>query len=185
MSAALVAPASPAPGHEGKRRGPAAWFGQMLLYGLFALAIGVFSQWPRYRHLAADQALIKVSFTRVGKPVGDCRSLGAEELARLPPNMRTPTVCPRERSAVTVEVDLDGRTVLQRSAEPGGVARDGASALYERLVVQAGEHRVAVRLSDDVRARAQPYTREATVKLAPGQVLVIDFDAASGGITLN
>ncbi|MBI5720271.1 MAG: hypothetical protein HZC37_21565 [Burkholderiales bacterium] len=176
----------PSPTHrEPARRGPVAWFGQVLLYGLFALAIGVFSQWPRYRHLGADEALVKVSFTRVGKPVGECRTLGAEELAKLPPNMRQATVCPRERSPVTVEVDLDGRTVLSRAAQPGGVARDGASALYERLVVPAGEHRFAVRLSDDARARQAPYQREATVRLVPGQVLVIDFDAARGGITMN
>lgn len=183
-------PASPAAApsalrRESVQRGPAAWLGQVLLYGLFALAIGVFSQWPPYRHLGENEALIKVSFTRVGKPVGDCRTLGADELAKLPPNMRQATVCPRERSPVTIDVSLDGRTVLARSAQPGGVARDGASALYERLVVPAGEHRIAVRFSDDVRTRQAPHTREATVRLAPGQVLVIDFDAAKGGITLN
>jgi len=167
------------------RPGPGAWLGQLLLYGAFALAIGVFSQWPPYRHLGSDEALIKLSFTRVGKPVGDCRTLGAEELARLPPNMRAPTVCPRERSPVTVEVDLGGVNVLKRSAPPTGLSKDGASALYERLVVPAGEHRIAVRLSDDVRARAAGYQREATVTLAPGQVLVIDFDAGKGGITLQ
>jgi len=51
--------------------------------------------------------------------------------------------------------------------------------------VPAGEHRIAVRLSDDVRARDHAYQREATVTLAPGQVLVIDFDAGKGGITLQ
>jgi hypothetical protein len=165
--------------------GPLAWIGQLLLYGLFALAIGVFSQWPPYRHLGDDQALIKLSFTRVGKPVGDCRTLSAEELARLPPNMRAPTSCPRERSPVTVEVDLDGANVLKRTAPPTGLSKDGASAVYERLVVPAGEHRIAVRLSDDVRARDAAFHHEATVKLAPGQVLVIDFDAGKGGITLQ
>jgi len=165
--------------------GPRAWLGQVVLYGLFALAIGVFSQWPPYHHLDADQALIKLSFTHVGKPVGDCRTLTAEELARLPPNMRAPTKCPRERSPVTVEVDLGGANVLRREAPPTGLAKDGASAVYERLVVPAGEHRIAVRLSDDVRARDHAYQREATVTLAPGQVLVIDFDAGKGGITLQ
>jgi len=165
--------------------GPRAWIGQALLYGLFALAIGVFSQWPPYHHLAADQALIKLSFTRVGKPVGDCRTLGATELAKLPPNMRAPTSCPRERSPLTVEVDLDGTNVLKRIAPPTGIAKDGASAVYERLIVPAGEHRIAVRLSDDVRARDAAYRREANVTLAPGQVLVIDFDAGKGGITLQ
>jgi len=165
--------------------GARAWLGQVLLYGLFALAIGVFSQWPPYRHLGRNEALIKLSFTRVGKPVGDCRTLSADELARLPPNMRAPTVCPRERSPVTVEVDIGGVNVLKRSAPPTGLSKDGASALYERLVVPAGEQRIAVRLSDDVRARDAAYRREATVTLAPGQVLVIDFDAEKGGITLQ
>ena len=173
------------PSRAAKPLGPQAWLGQVLLYGLFALAIGVFSQWPLYRHLDGDQALIKLSFTRVGKPVGDCRTLDAAELARLPPNMRAPTKCPRERSPVTVEVDIDGASVLKRVAPPTGFAKDGASAVYERLVVPAGEHRIAVRLSDDVRARDSGYRHESTVKLVPGQVLVIDFDAGKGGITLQ
>ncbi len=172
-------------GRTPTQRGPGAWLGQLLLYGLFASTIGVFSQWPPYRHLQADEALIKLSFVRVGKPVGDCRTLSAAELARLPPNMRAPTSCPRERSPVTVQVDLDGRTVLQRVALPTGVAKDGAAAVYERLVVPAGEHRIAVRLSDDVRARDAGYRHEARVTLVPGQVLVIDFDAAKGGISLQ
>jgi hypothetical protein len=167
------------------RTTPAAWAGQVALYGLFALAIGVFSQWPPYRPLAPDQALIKVSFTRVGKPVGDCRPLTADELARLPPNMRAPMQCPRERSPVTVQVDIDGRRVLTRSAPPSGLSHDGASAVYERLVVPAGERRIAVALSDDMRAREAAYRREATVRLVPGQVLVIDFDAEKGGITMQ
>ena len=73
---------------------PAAWIGQLLLYGLFALVIGVFSHWPPYRHLAADQALVKLSFSHTGKPVSDCRPQTAEELAKLPPNMRAPVRCP-------------------------------------------------------------------------------------------
>lgn len=172
-----------APTHA--RTSPAAVAGQVVLYGLFALAIGVFSQWPTYHHLAPDQALVKVSFTRVGKPVGDCRPLTPEELAKLPPNMREPTKCPRERSPVTVQVDIDGRRVLDRVAPPTGLSKDGASSVYERLVVPAGERRIAVALSDDVRAREAAHRREATVRLAPGQVLVIDFDANAGGITLQ
>jgi len=165
--------------------GAARWLGQVLLYGLFALAIGVFSQWPTYHPLGADQALIKLSVTRVGKPVGDCRRRSAEELAKLPPNMRAPEECPRERSPVTVEVDIGGTNVLKRVAPPTGLSKDGASSIYERLVVPAGEQRIAVRLSDDARPGATAYRREASVTLAPGQVLVIDFDAEKGGITLQ
>lgn len=165
--------------------GPLAWAGQVVLYGAFALTIGLFSQWPPYHHLAPDQALVKVSFVRVGKPVGDCRKLTDDELAKLPPNMRTPVVCPRERSPVTVQVAIDGQPMLDRSAPPSGVRHDGASAVYERVVVPAGERLIAVRLSDDVRARDKPHLREQRITLAPGQVLVIDFDAEKGGITFQ
>jgi len=162
-----------------------AWLGQGLLYALFALVIGVFSRWPVYHPLASGQALIKISFTHTGKPAGDCRAQSEAELARLPPNMRAPMKCPRERSPVSIEVDIGGATVLRRTAAPSGLSRDGASAVYQRLVVAAGEQRIAVRLNDDARRAGPTYQREATVQLAPAQVLVIDFDAEKGGITLQ
>ena len=162
-----------------------AWVGQFLLYALFALTIGVFSRWPVYHHLEADQALIKISFTHAGKPVGDCKTQSAAELAKLPPNMRAPVKCPRERSPVTIEVDLGGVTALRRTAAPSGLSRDGASAVYQRLVVPAGEQRIAVRMKDDARSPGFTHHRQATLTLAPAQVLVIDFDVNQGGITLQ
>src|SRR5512140_1899227 len=112
---------------------PLAWVGQALLYGLFALVIGVFSRWPPYHHLQPDQALIKLSFSHQGKPVSDCRNATPEELASLPPNMRAPRICPRERSPIAVELDLDGVTALRHVALPSGLSRDGASAFYHRM----------------------------------------------------
>jgi hypothetical protein len=166
-------------------RRPLAWLGQALLYGAFALAIGVFSHWPTYRHLGVDQALVKVSFSQQGKPVAECRAASAEELAKLPPNMRAPRVCPRERSPITIEVDLDGARALSRVVPPAGLSRDGASAYYRRIEVPAGRHHVAVRVKDDVRSAGFDYTHAADVTLQPAQVLVIDFDPGKGGITLQ
>ena len=57
--------------------------------------------------------------------------------------------------------------------------------LLEKRVVAAGEQRLAVRLNDDARQAGFTYQREATVRLAPAQILVIDFDAEQGGITLR
>lgn len=171
---------TPVPG-----RGAAAWAGQALLYGLFALAIGVFSHWPVYRHLAPDAALIKLSLVHAGKPVGDCRPLTPDELAKLPPNMRAPSRCPRERSPVTVELDIDGAPAARATAQPSGLSRDGASALYQRLPVIAGERLIQVRLRDDVRSPGFAYTLERRVTLRPAQVLVIDFEAEKGGITVQ
>lgn len=164
---------------------PLAWLGQVLLFGLFALVIGVFSQWPRYQHLADDQALIKLSFTHHGQVVSPCRQLTPDELAKLPPNMRAPMSCPRERAPVVVELDVDGRPAYRHAAMPSGLSKDGASSVYHRVQVAAGEHRIAVRMKDSPGPGAFDHTREATVTLAPAHILVIDFDAAKGGITLQ
>jgi hypothetical protein len=161
------------------------WIGQGVLYGAFALFIGVFSNWPRYQALPADQALVKVSFIHHGQRVAECRPYTAEELAKLSPNMRAPMKCERERSPVTIELDLDGATVYRQVAVPSGLSRDGASTVYHRIAVPAGEHRIAVRLKDSATARTFTYTRDATLTLKPAQVLVIDFDADKGGITLS
>ncbi|MEO7114769.1 MAG: hypothetical protein ABIZ18_02800 [Caldimonas sp.] len=159
-----------------------AWLGQGVLYGFFALLIGVFSHWPSYQHLAPDEALIKLSFSHHGQRVSACRQLSAAELAKLPPNMRAPMQCPRERAPVVVELDIDGRQVVHQVAAPSGLSKDGASSVYRRVEVAAGEHRIAVRLKDSPTGKAFDYERTATVKLAPAHILVIDFDAEKGGI---
>ena len=167
------------------RATPLAMAGQVLLYGAFALAIGVFSRWPIYHPLAPDEALIKLSFTHTSQHVAECRQLSAQELAKLPPNMRAPTKCDRERAPVRVEVDVDGKPAMRHLAEPSGLSKDGASAVYQRLAIGAGKHHIAVRLKDSAGAGAFDYVREQDVTLEPAQILVIDFDAEKGGITLQ
>ncbi len=160
------------------------WIGQALLYGLFAAFIGVFSNWPRYQALPPGQAVLKVSFIHHGQRVAPCRPYTAEEQAKLPPQMRQPMKCERERAPVAIEVDLDGRRIYSHLAQPSGLSRDGASSVYHRVAIPAGEHRITVRLRDST----QPgfgYTRDATLTLKEAQVLVIDFDAQKGGITLS
>lgn len=167
------------------RQTPLAWAGQLALYAVFALVIGVFSRWPEYRHLAQDQALVKLSFTHAAKRVAECRKLDPEELAKLPPNMRAPVKCERERAPVRVEVDIDGARAFSHVAAPSGLSRDGASSVYQRLSVPAGTHLITVRLKDSAGPVGFDYQREQTVTLAPAQILVIDFDAEKGGITLQ
>lgn len=167
------------------RTTPAAWLGQVLLYAAFALAIGVFSRWPTYRPLPEGQALIKLSFSHSGKPISECRPQTADELARLPPNMRAPLRCPRERSPIVVELDVDGAGVVRHAAQPSGLSKDGASSIYRRVPVAAGTHRVAVRMKDDVRSTGFNHVREASVTLAPAQILVVDFDPSTQQITLQ
>lgn len=165
--------------------GASAWIGQVLLYALFALLIGVFSNWPTYRHLAEGQSLIKLSFSHTGKPVSECHAQSAEELAKLPPNMRAPVRCPRERSPIVVELDIDGAAVFRHTALPSGLSKDGAASVYHRFPIVSGPHRLAVRMNDDLRRTGFTHVREDSVTLKPAQILVIDFDPASQTITLQ
>ncbi|WP_404302085.1 hypothetical protein [Alicycliphilus denitrificans] len=161
------------------------WTGQALLYGGFAVALGVFSRWPVYHPLAEDMAQIKVSFIHHGARVAECRPYTAEEQAKMPPNMRKAQKCERERSPVSIEVDIDGKTVLAHTSAPSGLSRDGASTLYQRLNVAAGQHRIAVRFKDNQKAEGFTSQLEETITLKPAQVLVIDFSADKGGIVLQ
>jgi len=164
---------------------PLAIAGQVILYGAFAAFIGVFSTYPSYRHLEPGQALLKLSFTHAGQLAQDCRRRTPEELAKLAPNMRAPMDCPRARSPVTVELELDGRLLARRVAPPSGLSKDGASALYERFAVPAGEHELSVKFNDSARIAGFNYEREEKVELQPGQVLVVDFNPERGGVLIQ
>jgi hypothetical protein len=155
---------------------------QAVAYAAFAVFIGYFSTFPRYQHLQPDEALLRLSFKHPGKPVGDCRERTPEELAKLAPNMRTPKVCPRERSPITVKVDLDGKPLYEGLAPPGGLSKDGASTLYKRFEVPAGEHLVSVKMNDNVRIKDFNLVREERMTLKPAQILVIDVRKDHGGI---
>ena len=152
-------------------KGARAIVGQIVLYGLFIVFIGVFSRWPSYQVLAPDLALIKLSFSHHGKPVSDCREASAAELAKLPPNMRAPVRCPRERSPVTVELDVDDAAVYRHVARPSGLSRDGAASVYHRI--EAGDWTGVDQVCSDVEYLT------ARVMDAGTQALENDFAMAS------
>jgi len=159
---------------------PARYLGQGVAYGLFALALGYFSTSPPYRQLPADYALIKLSFTHAAQRKLPCRKRSAEELARLAPNMRIVEDCPRERSNVLVEMDVDGQTLYRVVLPPSGLAHDGAASLYRRVPIRAGVHHLLLRLKDREQGDFN-FVRDETVRLEPGRVMVIDFKADAPG----
>lgn len=157
---------------------------QAVLYAAFVAVIGYFSNSPTYRHLPANDALLKVSLSHAGARREACHQRTAEELAKLAPNMRAQSVCPRERAPVVVDVDVDGARVFHVVAPPSGLAKDGASTIYRRLPIVAGQHRITARLSDTPDG-AFNFTHDATLDVAPGRVVVIDFDPARGGFIIR
>ena len=153
---------------------------QALAYALFFGVVGVLSNSPPYRHLGPDEATIKLSVRHAGRLLGECRTLGAEELAKLPPTMRAPVSCPRERSPLMLELDVNGERVLQQTIGPRGLHGDGLASSYRRLTVPAGPVDIGVRMKDHAGQRDFPYASKRRVELAPAEVLVIDFDSTRG-----
>jgi hypothetical protein len=153
---------------------------QVPAYAAFAAFIGYFSSAPAYRHLDPGVAVVKLSLVHAGELKQPCRQRTAEELAKLAPNMRAAMECTRERSDVRVEVEMDGRVIERVEARASGLRHDLPSSIYRRLEVSAGRHAVTARLADDATGQYR-HQKSATVDLAAGHVLVIDFVPSRGG----
>jgi hypothetical protein len=153
---------------------------QAVCYVAFVAVVGYFATSPPYVHLPAHQALVKLSFQHAGQRKEACRERTAEELAKLAPNMRAASVCPRERVPLVVEVDMDGKPLFALTAPPTGLARDGAATVYRRVAIPAGKHRFAARMKDAANG-GFGFDAERTLDVGSGRVVVIDFDAKEGG----
>ena len=161
------------------------WIGCVLLYAIFIAPIVYLSRAPVYQPLPEDQALLRVALRHAGQVLGDCRERSAEELARLPANMRVDRICPRARAPVRVRVEIDGRIGVDETQPARGIAKDGPVIVYHRLPIPAGTHRIRVLVADGPNPEAFLHVREANVQLPPGRLLTIDFDPQRGNIVLR
>lgn len=160
---------------------PLQYIGQGLFYALFIGVIGYFSTSPAYTHLPPDESLIKLSFSHAGQHKGACRERTPEELAKLPMYQRkVTTVCPRERVDVVVELEMDGKQLYHVVLVPGGLLHSSISSIYRRIPVKAGIHTLKARLNDNG-GDVFNYVHEETVSLAPGRIMLIDFQEGTGG----
>ncbi len=151
------------------------YLSQFVAYAAFAAVLGVLSVWPEYRLLPPEKAVISLTISHAGQRIGECRRLTQEELNELPPNMRKPTECPRERHPIMVELRADGKVVYRVTALPSGLWSDGKASVYQRLQMPAGEHEFFVGMNDSGGDEFD-FKLSVNLKLSPGQNLVIDFD---------
>ena len=159
-----------------------------LFFGTIATTIiiagvALFSAWPLYRAIPEQTGVVKLSFSHGG--ARNCRQMTQSELAKLPPNMRRKETCDRRRLPVYVEMVLDGATVFSASLPSSGIAGDGPSRVYQRFLLPAGEHDIAVRLRDTIRAEGFDYAANRHIMLAPEQSFAIDFNLVAGGFIFN
>ena len=158
---------------------------EIAIYGVFIVIIGVLSVWPRYQLIDDDRAMISLVFSHAGELVSECRTLTQEELNELPPNMRAPTVCPRERHPVRVELRTGDEVLYQKTLLPSGIWADGKASIYERIEVQAGKHELFVGVNDSGGESEFDFTRSLSIDLSSGRNLVIQFDDLSREILIR
>ena len=150
--------------------------GQAIAYALFVAALGVFSVWPSYHLLDEQEAIVSLTFSHPAERVGECRRLTQEELNALPPNMRKPDECPRERHPIQVEMRFDDRLVYAETVSPSGLWKDGKANVYRRVTIDAGDYLLFVGMNDSGSGDGYDYERRQDLTIVPGQNLVITFD---------
>ena len=123
----------------------------IVIVALFA-GVATLSDWPTYAQIPKNSGVVMLTFVHGADRKGECRRLTPEEIAKLPPNMRRVQDCPRGRRPIYVELDVDGRSLYKASLPPTGIAGDGPSRVYQRFVLPAGKHDLAVRMRDTARA---------------------------------
>jgi len=164
---------------------------QLRLAGQFAVIVALFagvaalSDWPTYCQIPGNSGVLLLTFVHGADRKAECRLLTAEEIAKLPPNMRRVQDCPRVRRPIYVELDVDSRNVYQASLSPTGIAGDGPSRVYRRFVLPAGKHDVAVRMRDTSRTEGFDHERRDSVEFSPDQLFVIDYRPESGSFVFR
>lgn len=151
------------------------WPGIVAAFVVFAAVVGYFSESPDFRLREPDQALLKLSISHQGELRYECRERSAEEIEDLPPNMRRPLDCPRERWPLQVTLRMDDRTLFDIAIPPTGLAKDGTAYTYRRLPVPAGKHNFSLSVQDSQAPGIEPDSRTETLELMPGQVLVMEY----------
>ena len=140
--------------------------GFYLIVGLF---IGWISHFPTYEYSDGKQAELKLVVRHSGNLIGECRALSQKEMEKLPPNMRTPQVCPREKAPLTVTLTVNGDEFYQKTIKPSGIHNDGVIAQYEIFSIPA--QMLAVRFAIEGGS-----VYEQSIDANPGDVLLLQYD---------
>lgn len=154
---------------------------QVALYGIFAAFVGYFSIAPAYRYADPHSATIKLSLSHAAHRVEECVKLTPDQINARALKGEPVNECGRERLPLTVELDIDGNSVLHVTSAPSGLWNDGPASVYERIVVDPGQHTITTRLRESARTDGWDYVHTEDVNLEPGRYFTVTFRAETGG----
>jgi hypothetical protein len=153
---------------------------QAINYSVFMGLVWYFASAPSVRLIGDDEAKLTIAFAHAGQLREPCRMLSQEELNKLAPNMRKLDDCPRERSPVIIEAELDGESIYNVSLPPPGLFGDGGVDVFYSAKIPAGEHHLSLKMNDSVRIEGFNHQFEQTVNIEPAQILLVGFESKHG-----
>lgn len=157
----------------------------LVVLGL-ALGMGALTRVP-YEAPHAHDAVVRLSWRTRGEEVRECRTLSAEEQAGLPVHMRRSEVCEGRVLPRHLQVELDGRIVLDDTLHASGARGDRPLYVYQEIPVAAGAHHLQVSfVREDAAATATDgrtatmvpptLTLDTRLALSPGEVALVTYD---------
>jgi hypothetical protein len=139
----------------------------------FGAGVAVLSHWPVFAPVAADHGELKLSLAHLTERLEECRLLTPEEVAALPPNMRTAERCPRERAMAFLVLEADGHELLRQRVRPAGLHRDGRAYLYHSWHLPAADYELRFMLRDSARDTGFDQDQTLHLSLSPGASVLL------------
>jgi len=159
--------------------------GRRLLAGLFTMVLLAVVAWLGqipFGEASPDSAL-RLSLRTVQGQIEICRERSPAELDALPQHMRTATVCDDHTPQYRLQVELDGRNVVDQAVIPGGLRGDRPLIVDRRLTVEPGAATLVVRFTAQSDASLAVEQQQALERL-PSYVLHREVTFEAGRITL-
>lgn len=162
---------------------------------LFAIAIAAvpfvliyFLSAAEYRFYSPEESMLKVAFKHSGKRIEECdeerflqhqaeryrRENRKSQGVRMDIGLLEKTGCSRERHPIRLRIVVDGRLLLDKTYQPVGIRKDGASFIYEKFTLPSGKHSIEITMKDS--KDSPPYLLKSTVEFPPERVLLVRFD---------
>ncbi len=147
----------------------------LVLGGILALVRQPIGHSPR-------EGMLRLIGRMVGARVNVCRTLTAEELAKIPKHMqRGGQVCEQSLLPYHLQVWLDGRLRIDEVARPAGIRADRPVYVQQELLLPPGTYQLRIRLAPGSGSGPEPAGSES----GPAQRAVAQAMAAAANFDLD
>lgn len=155
----------------------------VILLAVPAVATAYFANAPRYLFRDSTQSALVLTFKHTSHRVHECsedeKTAYVAGIHNLTHSRNAAVQCgSRERNPVGIRIVMDGKEMAGKEITPLGWRHDSAVFVFEKFIIPPGEHRMELALRDSGKTGADyDYRYEGMVRLEPGKIVVVDFNA--------